>query len=320
MNFLKNKKKISQIFFSTIFIGGFYFFITLIAPPKNFPTPYQLSINSGQTLFSISQELKSDNVVKSPRIFEIFMIFFGNEKKISEGEFYFEKPTSSLQIAIRITTRSFGIKKTKITIPEGFSNKEISNRVKDSFPEIDIDRFNFLIKGKEGFLFPDTYNFFPNVTPEIIINTLEKNFSQKISLLKNEVDQSKRSLNQIIVMASIIEKEASGENDRNLISGILWNRFDRGIALQVDAPFLYLLGKESKNLTRSDLLIDSPYNTYLNKGLPPYPINNPGTEAIKAAINPDNTEYLYYLHGKDRNIYYAKTYSEHQLNIKKYLK
>jgi UPF0755 protein len=121
-------------------------------------------------------------------------------------------------------------------------------------------------------------------------------------------------------MASIIEKEAKGEEDRYFISGILWKRISKGIPLQVDAPFLYILGKESSELTRADLAINSPFNTYKNKGLTPSPIGNPGLESIKAAIKPKDSPYLYYLHDSDGNIHYAKTYTEHLKNINKYLK
>ena len=117
----------------------------------------------------------------------------------------------------------------------------------------------------------------------------------------------------------IIEKEAAGDNDRGIVSGILWNRIDAGIPLQVDAPFLYLLGKESKDLTRKDLATSSPYNTYIHKGLPPAPINNPGLAAITAAIHPESSDYFYYLHDKNGMIHFAKTYAEHKKNIQKYL-
>ena len=121
-------------------------------------------------------------------------------------------------------------------------------------------------------------------------------------------------------MASLIEKEASGEKDRNIVSGILWKRIEKGIPLQVDAPFLYILGKESSELTKSDLSINSPFNTYKYKGLTPSPIGNPGLDSIKAAINPEDSPYLYYLHDAEGNIHYARTYSEHQKNIRTYLK
>jgi UPF0755 protein len=160
----------------------------------------------------------------------------------------------------------------------------------------------------------------PWTTPDTVLNTLKKTFDQKIESLSDDILVSKHSLKEIIIMASLIEKEANGEEDRNIVSGILWKRIDKGIPLQVDAPFLYILGKESSELTRSDLAINSPFNTYKYKGLPPSPIGNPGLASIKAAISPKESPYLYYLHDKEGIIHYAKTFTEHQNNIKKYLK
>jgi len=177
-----------------------------------------------------------------------------------------------------------------------------------------------LSKDDIGYLFPDTYSFSPSVTPEQVIEALKRNFENKTKRLEQDFLKSTRKKEDLVIMASIIEKEASGENDAPVISGILWKRLDRGIALQVDAPFLFLLGKKSSELTIKDLAIKSPYNTYINKGLPPTPISNPGLSAIEAALKPVDSPYFYYLHGNDGIVRYAKTFDEHKANIQKYLK
>jgi len=120
-------------------------------------------------------------------------------------------------------------------------------------------------------------------------------------------------------MASIIEKESLNGDERQIVSGILWKRISLGMPLQVDATFLYINGKASAELTKDDLNIDSPYNTYRNKGLPPGPINNPGLDAIVAALYPKDSPYLYYLHDKKGKVHYAKTFNEHVANKRKYL-
>ncbi|MCC7160827.1 endolytic transglycosylase MltG [Candidatus Nomurabacteria bacterium] len=321
---MKSKKYLNRAIVLIIFLVFIYFLMniankTLLAP-KNFPVPYRITIDSGQTLFSVSKELYEDGAIKNKRVFEMLMITFGNENRISEGDYYFEKPTSVVEIALRISGKDFGIEKEKITLPEGFSNIEMANRLEKTLTNFDKERFLSLTKGKEGYLFPDTYGFFPSVKTDFVVETLEKNFEKKIKTLETEFSNSKRSLSDIIIMASIIEKEAKGSEDRALVSGILWNRIDAGIALQVDAPFLYILGKQSSELTIKDLATKSAFNTYINKGLPPSPINNPGLAAIKAALNPEKSDYFYYLHDKNGNIYYAKTYTQHKENIKKYLK
>lgn len=317
-------KKLKRTFLYLFFIVATFFCTVLfkmyVSSPTNFPAPYRLTIERGQTLFSISAELKNDNAIRSRRLFEIFMILLGNEKKVTDGEFYFEKPTSSLEIAIRISGRQFGIDKKRVTFPEGYTNKQMSERLGETFESFDSVLFLTLAKKSEGYLFPDTYGFFPSVTPDFIISTLKNNYEKKVDPLRQAIFDSGRTEREIIIMASIIEKEAKGESDRAKVSGILWKRLDQGIALQVDAPFLYILGKESKELTRSDLAINSPYNTYRFKGLPPTAIGNPGLDSIKAAIYPETSPYLYYLHDSDGQIYYASTYTQHKQNINKYLR
>jgi UPF0755 protein len=321
---MDSKKYINRVVVLGIIILALYGVISavnyIVLPPSTFPKPYRITINSGQSLFSISEELSKDGALRSRRIFEMLMLTFGSDKTINKGEYYFESPVSVVELALRISGRDFGIDRTKVTFPEGFTNKQIALRLDKELSDFDSDLFLELAKDSEGYLFPDTYNFFPWSTPDTVLTTLKKTFEQKIEKLRNEIDNSKRSLKELVIMASIIEKEARGEEDRFIISGILWKRIDKGIPLQVDAPFLYILGKESSELTMSDLSTNSPFNTYKYKGLPPSAIGNPGLDSIIASLRPVESPYLYYLHDKNGNIYYAKTYDEHKQNIKKYLK
>lgn len=307
-----------------IVVLGVVFFVILfkhfLAPPADFPVPYRLTIEPGQTLFSISDELYSAHVIRSPRLFEIFMLSIGSDKNISEGEYYFQNPANALVVALRISGKEFGITRTKVTFPEGFTNKEMADRFAANFPAFDAQAFMSLTKDKQGYLFPDTYSSFPSLTAEHAVLMLEDNFQKKTESLDGDIAKSGHTLKDIIIMASILEKEAAGEEDRATVAGILWTRLANGMPLQVDAPFAYLLGKESKDLTKEDLATKSPYNTYINKGLPPAPINNPGLAAITAAIHPVSTPYLYYLHDKNGQIHYARTYEEHKKNITTYLK
>ncbi|HWC57589.1 MAG TPA: endolytic transglycosylase MltG [Candidatus Paceibacterota bacterium] len=293
---------------------------TRVAPPSDFPVPYQLTVQSGQTLFSISDELYVDHVIRSRRIFEILMIMLGSEHTTNVGEYYFDQPVSVLQVALRISGKQFGIERKKITFPEGFTDRQIAARLAAALPNFDSALFLTLAKGSEGYLFPDTYTFFPSETPDVILTALKNNFTEKLAPLQTAIAASGRSEEQIITMASIIEKEAKGSDDRAIISGILWKRFDEGIPLQVDAPFLYIFNKDVASLTKADLQTNSPYNTYRYKGLPPTPIDNPGMAAIIAALHPTASPYLYYLHDSSGMIHYATTYTEHEANIKKYLK
>lgn len=189
-----------------------------------------------------------------------------------------------------------------------------------SVPGFDRNAFFENWSSKEGFLFPDTYYFFPNVTTQAIGEKMLATFSRRIEPLESEITSSGHTLQEIVIMASILEKEAATPEDRATISGILWNRIAKGMPLQVDATFMYLLGKTSSELTTADLQFKSAYNTYINKGLPYGPIGNPGIDAIRAAIHPRQSQYLYYLSGKDGVMHYAKTFAEHKANKLKYLK
>ncbi len=291
----------------------------LILPPAGFPLEYHFTITHGQSLFSISRELHTAQVIRSPRVFEMLMLSLGSDKQISEGEYYFERPITVLEVAMRISGKQFGIAKRKVTFPEGFSTIDMRNRLVATFPDFDDALFDQLAQKNEGYLFPDTYGWFGSTRPDVMIATMRRNFDTKTAGLTDAIAASGHSLNDIVIMASLIEKEANGPEDRALVSGILWKRISINMPLQVDAPFLRLLGKESKDLTKSDLAMKSPYNTYVNKGLPPTPINNPGIESIRAALFPVESPYLYYLHDSDGTIHYGRTYAEHMANIKKYL-
>jgi hypothetical protein len=167
-----------------------------------------------------------------------------------------------------LATGNFNVDQVRITIPEGYSRAEISLISQALLPNFDVDKFMNKTQNDEGYLFPDTYFVFPSITTENFIKLLKDNFDTKINPLREDIVASSRSEKDIIKMASIIEKEAHGNEDRYVISGILWNRIDKGMPLQVDATFLYLLGKGSNSLTLEDLKTDSPYNTYIYKGLP----------------------------------------------------
>lgn len=212
----------------------------------------------------------------------------------------------------------------KITIPEGYSVKDIAEKFV-GFKNFNKDNFLKIAGGKEGYLFPDTYFFTSLETEEEIIKKMESNFKEKaVPILTQGVNNRGSSISSeigsVIIMASILEKEALTLEDKKIVSGILWKRLETGMLLQVDAVFVYIMGKKSSDLTLDDLKIDSPYNTYLYKGLPLAPICNPGIESIEAALNPTASSYWYYLSDKNLNIHFAKNFNEHKLNKAKYLR
>ncbi len=295
-------------------------YISLVRAPKEFVVPTTVTVQAGETLRSISGKLRETHVIRSIPIFEHLVVIFGSDKNIAAGDYLFKSPAPVYVVAYRMTRGQYGTEQIKVTIPEGYSRNDIAQLLHEKFPQVDIPTFLALTAEDEGYLFPDTYFFFPSVSMEDIVTTLKTGFNRKIQPIKDDIARSHASLKDIITMASIIEREASGNDDRGIISGILWKRIGLGMPLQADATLYYVTGKESSKLTHDDLVLDSKYNTYKYKGLPPGPIASPGFLSIKAALFPVSSPYLYYLHASDGKVYYAETYAGHLANKKKYLK
>lgn len=175
--------------------------------------------------------------------------------------------------------------------------------------------------GLEGYLFPDTYRVYADASAEDIVRKMLENFDRKLTAeLRAEVAAGKRSLHQIITMASLIEAEIANHEDRPTAAGILWKRRDRGMLLQVDATVNYVTGKHDPRVSRDDTGVDSSYNTYKYPGLPRGPIGNPGMSAILAALRPKESPYWYFLTTKDGKTVFSRTLEEHNANVARYLK
>ncbi len=289
------------IFFCLIVVLCFIY-IGLFKHPATLNTETTIYIEEGQSLRSVSELLKRESVIKSKAIFEMLVVANGGEKRILPGEYKFYK-NSVFDVARIISGGERSLAPIKVTIPEGFDVNDIANIFSSKLIKFNKEKFLASAKEKEGYLFPDTY-FFLNIDNEDdVILYLTRNFEEKTKAIFEDMPQKNSqgleiNKKEIIVMASIIEKEAKGNGDRELISGILWKRLKIGMPLQVDA---------------------AP-NTYNEKGLPVKPISNPGIASIKAAIYPEDSPYLYYLHGFDGDIHFAKTFDEHRQNKLKYLR
>ncbi len=291
----------------------------LIAPSDAFTSDEIFTIESGQTLSEIAKSLRSKGYIRSELAFEAIVggIFLEGSGVIA-GDYMFEKPLSAYSIAERVVHGKFNIQPVKITIPEGLNKFEIGQLLVRRLPHFDIE--TFLLTAPEGYLFPDTYFFAPNVTSKKAIETMKVNFDVHIKLHEKEIIEFGKSVDDIITMASIVETEARDFETRRIIAGILWKRIDEGMPLQVDVAFKYINGKTTAELTRADLADDSPYNVYKNPGLPPTPIANPGLDSILATITPEKTTYYYFLSDGAGKMHYASTFSEHVKNKQLYLR
>lgn len=287
-------KKIILFLAFVILIFYFLFFTA----PKDFPAGQVFNITEGSGLRTVSLNLKEAQIIRSRIIFEAFVIIYGGDRHIAWGDYLFEKKLPVFKIAGRISDGKYNIAPIAVVVPEGFDVSEIADAFALKLKNFDKNNFLAEAQNKEGYLFPDTYFFFTTDNEEKALKAMSDNFEKKIEPIRPEIIASGKTEEEIITMASIIEKEAKGDADRAIISGILWNRISAGMPLQVDA---------------------AP-DTYKTKGLPDSPICNPGLESIKAAIYPAESKYLYYLHDKEGIIHYARTFEEHRKNVIKYLK
>ncbi len=287
--------------------------------PVPFPTGTTLSIARGTTIRQASEIAYKIHAIRSQFWLKVWSVLLGGKSGVHEGDYFLKEPASVITLAYRLTAGRQGIPSIRVIIPEGLSNREVANVLTKSLSRFSAEKFLSLAKKDEGYLFPDTYTFLSNATEEQVLTEMRQNFSKRMEPLSEKMSTFGKSLQAIIAMASLIEGEARTPETRRQISGILWKRLLLGMPLQVDAVFPYILGKNTFEVTTDDLKIDSPYNTYKYAGLPPGPINNPGLDAITAAMMPAPTNYLYYLSDKDGVMHYAITHEEHLANRAKYL-
>ena len=276
-------------------------------------------INKGASASQIGDKLGSAGLIKSALAFKLYIRFTGQSGKLQSGQF---KLYPSFTLFQNINALFNGPVEIWTTIPEGLRREEIAAKFAASLGKDSTFTSEFLqaSAGKEGYLFPDTYLFPMDVTASAIIQKMTDTFNAKTLGLTPK--GSSLTFAESVTLASLLERETKTDAERPVVAGILVNRLNAGVALQVDAAVQYAVGT-SKDwwpiLTEADLKVNSPYNTYKFIGLPPTPIANPGLASLKAAFAPEATDYLYYLHDSTGQIHYAKTLAEHNANVAKYL-
>lgn len=321
----KNQIKITIFFAVTFVVFSFLFiwFIEGISPAdRNNSEIRTFRIEKGESIRQISSRLAKDGLIRSPTAFFIWIKYSGIERNLQAGEYKLKKSMDAKQVAKELT---HGKLDTWITLIEGWRIEEIAAKLSKEF---DMPEVEFIKVAKEGYMFPDTYNITQEATAGAISDLFISNFNKKItSQMLSDLKSQNISLDEAVILASIVEREGSNDGDRPVIAGILLNRLKIGMPLQADATLQYALGYQSeerswwkKQLTAKDKEVDSEYNTYKYNGLPPGPISNPGLSSLKAVIYPAKTDYMYYLHDPSGKIHYAQDLSGHNQNIQKYLR
>ncbi|MDQ7095542.1 endolytic transglycosylase MltG [Desulfosporosinus sp. PR] len=295
----------------------------------------KVTITSGTTTDQLADELEQRHVIRSAWLFRWLIRSRHGNFKMYAGDYELAPTMTPDEIIERLMSGAEFSDSIRVTIPEGFSTEQIIALLvqkglgtKEAFTKVVVEdtfSYSFLagapkgIHRLEGFLFPDTYFIDAKASPHAVIDMFLQQFAKKLTPeVQTQLVGRKLTVLQWVTLASLIEKEAVKESDRPLIASVLINRLKINMPLQVDATIQFLLGTPKPKLYNKDLQIPSPYNTYLNRGLPPGPIANPGDASLQAALNPANTDFLYYVAKKDGYHAFAKTYQEHLKNIKLY--
>ncbi len=328
----------NRIVFPGVFIFSFAVFFTLHMGFLN--RNYKPSINDavvkitkGDNLRTVAVKLEESQVIYNKLVFIAIGRLMGYQDNLIPGEYKFGNGLTYLNVLNTITDPSI-IRTVTVTIPEGLNIRQMGRLLQR---QVGIDSARFVAEAKndslikllgieakdlEGYLFPDTYQFqFSSVNREReIISVLASAFRKKITPeMREEMKHKNLSLNELITMASIVDGETRFEPEKKTIAGVYYNRIKKGMKLQADPTVQYILPGGNKNrLLFSDLKIESPYNTYMHKGLPPGPINNPGLSSIMAALNPEENKFLYFVAKGDGSHRYAEGYEEHKKNIQLY--
>ncbi len=324
----KNKKK---IFFIVSFLALFAIFYFLTLSPGKIKTDSIIEVSKGDSLYSLSKKLKDRELIKSQNLFKIISKIKKIDKNIHTGKYVIKPDDSIFDIIEKIKNNEVLDESINFTIFEGWPNYKIAESLEKKLSKMENNNFSKskfleLAKEKEGFLWPDTYKINPDWSEEKIVKVFNDNYKKKIKkylpFFKKDLEKKGKTEKEIITMASIVEAEAGNvaQNEKKMVAGILWNRIKIKMPLQADAVFSYIKQEHIDKVLYKNLKVDSEYNVYKNIGLPLGPIGNPGLAAIRGALYPKETDYLFYLTDDKLKFHYAISYRQHLINIKKYLK
>lgn len=303
-----------------LIIGGIgAWWINGISPANPSDDSYKtFSIGKGEGVRQVANNLKAQGLIKDPVIFFLFVKQQGIDSKIQAGEFRLSPAMNASEVAkvLQVATDDL-----RITVPEGKRAEEVADILEEQFPNYEASWRQSLI-AQEGYLFPDTYSFSKEATIDDIITTMTNNFEEKYASIP-QGPNSNLSKEDIVKIASLVEREAKHDEDRPIVAGVIINRLEAGMSLDIDATVQYAIGTPAKwwptlQDAARNIAPESPYNTYTNLGLPPTPISNPGLAVLQAVINAPDTEYVFYITDKTGTNRYGRTLEEHNANIERY--
>lgn len=322
-----------------------YVFWAVWIPPstrarKGDEMPAIFRVRPGEDTKTIARNLKQQGYIKNASIFSAYTRLTKTARRLRAGNYRLERGMTLPRIAAILASDGALPEDTEVTLPEGLTAEQMGGildshniTAKTDFLKLAADpppdligAFPSLVSKPprlplEGYLFPDTYRFGRYSAPRAVMERLLRTFEEKTAMeIWSIRPAGKHTLHETLTMASLIEKEVPGTRDRRIVSGILWKRLEIGMPLQVDATVAFTTLKHTTQLSRADLETPSPYNTYLHRGLPPGPIANPGLDAIRAALQPESSDHLYYLSTPTGQTVFSRTLAEHNAAKIRYLR
>jgi len=298
-----------------------YFYNFIISAPKNFPLDQPITIELGTSVVDIAKQLKTAGVVRSEFLLYVVLVLHYDPSDIKASTYTFSSPLSVYEVADALAEGNYLYDLIRFTHKEGVPVKALAPEISQIFPHISEADFIAFASPYEGQLFPETY-FVPNdISLEELVSLMRATYTSTYTTLMSTSTLHSHSEQEIVTLASILEREANSPESMKMVANILLRRLSIDMPLQVDATMEYVLNKPLSQLRAEDLKEDSPYNTYTRFGLPPTPIGNPGATALEAVMHATtNTPYLFYITGDDGNFYYARDFDEHRRNIARYLR
>jgi len=288
----------------------------------------EIVVPKGSSVKSIAKMLENESVIKDKLVFELYCIVNKKAEKIKAGKYSISNSMNVSEIVDIMASGKAVIDTVKFTIPEGYNLNQIVEKI-DSLGvvsqesiqaalEAEVYKYDFIgqiperERKLEGYLFPDTYEIYRDTTAQAIIDKLLGRFDSVFTeKFRNRAKELNMTIDQVVTLASIIEREAKLDSERKTISAVFHNRLKKNMMLQSCATVQYLLKEQKEVLIYKDLEIESPYNTYKHTGLPPGPIASPGLKSIEASLYPEKVDYLYFVAKQDGSHIFTKTYSEH---------
>ncbi|MBI2082753.1 MAG: endolytic transglycosylase MltG [Deltaproteobacteria bacterium] len=307
---------LSLVLFVIVSVFLLNFVLFLVTPYRKTEGPISLVIEPGMRVDEILKKLSEEGLVSNPVFFELYLKARGFDRKIRAGDYQFDSGVSPHQMVSLLLKGDFA--RLRITILEGWTAREIAKFLEGQ-GLVRADEFLQKAKDLEGYLFPDTYEMYqPKGAEEIVqkmVGHFHEVFNPSLQARAREVGLSDY---EVLILASIVEKETGNREEQPLVASVFLNRLKRKMGLASDPTVIYGIPNFNGNLTRADLERPSPYNTYLNAGLPPTPICNPGLASIRAVLYPAETDFLYFVSKNDGTHQFSKTSEEHYRAVMEY--